>query len=46
MTRWCDDCKNKETCKKYNEEMQLPSAWLFLGCLGGYEHEDIRGKEE
>ena len=42
MTRWCDNCKNKETCKKYKEEMQSPMSKFFQGCLGGYEEDIIR----
>lgn len=39
MTRWCDNCKNRETCKKYKEEMQSPMSRFFQGCLGGYEED-------
>lgn len=39
MTRWCDNCKNRETCKKYKEEMQSPMSKFFQGCLGGYEED-------
>ena len=46
MTQWCDDCKHKSTCKKYKEEMQLPSAKFFLGCLGGYEQTDKENKND
>lgn len=37
MTRWCDDCKHKDICERYKEEMQSPRASFFQGCLGGYE---------
>ena len=42
MTRWCDDCKYKDTCERYKEEMKSPRVSFFQGCLGGYEQEDMK----
>lgn len=46
VTRWCDDCKHKDTCERYREEMQSPRASFFQGCMGGYEQDDTRGEKE
>ena len=46
MTRWCDDCRHKDTCERYKEEMKSPRASFFQGCLGGYEQEDMKGSTE
>ena len=37
MTRLCDNCNDKDTCKIYKEEMKSPRASFFQGCLGGFE---------